>query len=457
MGVDRSPSRRFVASGLAASVSLAACGGASLPRRRVSPPAHGSFPLRLEAGKRYLTSAQGAPFLLHGDTAWSLIAQCSREQVAHYLDDRQSRGFNAILVNLVEHKFATNAPANFYGEAPFLTPNDFSTPNENYFAYADEVIEEAQRRDILVLLAPAYLGYEGGDEGWYSAMLENGGGKLRAYGRYLAERYARFGNILWVNGADYNPPNRSLTRGVAQGVRDVLPWTLQTAHCERDTAALDFWRRENWLSVNTTYISDNVVERSLVQYRQPEAMPFFLIEARYENSPLGVPATLRAQAYGTLLSGGCGHLYGNADVWHYDGPGIIPPVTDWQTALDSPGAHDMSIFKSFFSALRWDMLAPDLNDEFLVNGRLDGNSRAAVSLASDGSFGLIYAPDQRTLTVDLARLSGESVRSRWFDPTNGAYAEASGSPFTGRRTVDFAVPARNAAGQADWVLLLEPA
>src|SRR5262249_17993157 len=41
---------------------------------RVTP----AFPLRTEPGRRYLVDAVGRPFLLHGDTAWSLIAQLSR-------------------------------------------------------------------------------------------------------------------------------------------------------------------------------------------------------------------------------------------------------------------------------------------------------------------------------------------------------------------------------------------
>jgi Protein of unknown function (DUF4038) len=78
-----------------------------------------AFPLRVEAGKRYLVDAVGKPFLIHGDTAWSLIADLTREDVERYLADRRDRGFNTLLVNLIETRFARNAPANAYGELPF--------------------------------------------------------------------------------------------------------------------------------------------------------------------------------------------------------------------------------------------------------------------------------------------------------------------------------------------------
>ncbi len=117
------------------------------------------------AGSRYLTGQNNRPFFWSGDAAWSLIAQADRKEVLKYLDNRKEKGFSVIMVNLIEHKFSKNAPSNFYGDKPF-TGKPFTTPNEKYFTYADFVIREAQRRGMVVLLAPLYLGYDCGDEGW---------------------------------------------------------------------------------------------------------------------------------------------------------------------------------------------------------------------------------------------------------------------------------------------------
>jgi hypothetical protein len=124
-----------------------------------------TFPLAVKAGRRHLVDATGRPFLIHGDTAWSLIAQLTREDVLLYLDDRRARGFNTILVSLLEHRFATNAPANAYGEPPFLQPEAYNTPNRAYFRHADWVLRRAAERGFLVLLTPSYLGIGGGSEG----------------------------------------------------------------------------------------------------------------------------------------------------------------------------------------------------------------------------------------------------------------------------------------------------
>ena len=47
----------------------------------------------------------GAPFLIHGDTPWSLISGLTKEEAEQYLENRRQTGFNSIIVNLIEHKF----------------------------------------------------------------------------------------------------------------------------------------------------------------------------------------------------------------------------------------------------------------------------------------------------------------------------------------------------------------
>ncbi|GEM_PF-3697933 len=77
----------------------------------------------LKAGPagHYLTDENGTPFQLRGEAAWSLPVQLAREGVTAYLDDRQAKGFNAMLVEVinVNDGYATNAPKNAYGETPF--------------------------------------------------------------------------------------------------------------------------------------------------------------------------------------------------------------------------------------------------------------------------------------------------------------------------------------------------
>src|SRR5690606_32500712 len=150
--------------------------------------------------RRYLVDRSGDAFLINGDTAWSLIPALTKGEAGLYLDDRRRKGFNAVIVQLVENHFS--GPENRDGQQPFIPAGDFSAPNEAYFAHADWVIREARDRGIAVLLFPAYLGYACGHEGWCAELVDNGAENLRSYGRYLGRRYRDFGNIIWAAGGD---------------------------------------------------------------------------------------------------------------------------------------------------------------------------------------------------------------------------------------------------------------
>jgi len=409
-----------------------------------------AFPLHTEAGKRYLVDANGQPFLIHGDSPWDLIAQLTREQVDQYLEDRRQKRFNTVLVELMEHQYSSNPPNNVYGDPPFTTPGDFSTPNEAYFAHAEYVIAKAREKGMLVMLTPAYMGYNGGSEGWYQEMVANGETKLRAYGQYLGNRFKAYDNILWVEGGDYNPPEKALLRAVANGIRDVKAADLQSFHGVRGTSALAFLgTSEPWLTVNDIYTTEStVVDSAFTEYAR-STMPFFLVEARYEGESTGTEVVARAQGYQAVLSGASGHLYGNNPVWLFG--------SGWQTALGAPGATTLQYLKALFDSLAWWTLVPDTAGTLVTSGVGNGTTRTAAARASTGEFALIYMPSSRTIAVSLGQLSGPNVRARWYDPTNGTYSAVTGSPFAASGSRTFAPTGNNSRGFSDWVLVLESA
>jgi len=404
------------------------------------------FPLRLEPGRRYLVDAAGRPFFIKADAAWSLIAQLQRPDLERYLAARQRQGYNALLVELQEHKFSSHAPLNAYGVAPFLRPGDFTAPNDAYFEYADEVIRRAAAHGMLVMLTPAYLGYDGGDEGWYRDLSRLTSPQLREYGRYVARRLGANPNLLWVHGGDYLPPNRIVLREVAEGIREVAGPGLHTFHGSRGHSALGFLGPgEPWLNVNTIYSTEyDVIAKARAEYAR-SAMPFFLIEARYENEKGAGDEVVRRQAYQALLSGACGHTMGNKPVWDFS--------AGWQAALDSPGARSMQQFHRLLDALPWWTLAPDLDHRVLVAGA--GSGAEAVAAADPaGALALVYVPSPRAVTIDLRRLHGPQVDARWFDPVSGRERPVAGSPLSSDGLRVFSPDGANAGGAEDWVLVL---
>jgi hypothetical protein len=68
---------------------------------RASAPA---FPLKTAEGGRFLVDRKGTPFLVVGDSAWSLIVQPREADIDSYLDDRKKRGLNLPWHSLVPER-----------------------------------------------------------------------------------------------------------------------------------------------------------------------------------------------------------------------------------------------------------------------------------------------------------------------------------------------------------------
>jgi uncharacterized protein DUF4038/collagenase-like protein with putative collagen-binding domain len=417
-----------------------------------APVTSGQLPLAVERGKPYLVDAFGRPFFLHGDTAWSLIEDLKREDAELYLSDRRHRGFNALLVNLLEHRFSRNAPRNYYGEEPFHD-GDFSRPNERYFEHADWVLNRASELGLVVLLAPAYAGANGGTEGWWREMQANGVGKLRQYGEFLGKRYRHSKNIVWTHGGDYNPPDRSLIEAVIEGISAHDTAALHTAHCDRETMASEYWGDRPWLQIDTLYTYGPVHLQAVKAAQEFGKRPYILLESAYEFEHTAGELRVRAQAYQALLNGAAGHVFGNNPIWHFDGPGIFPAPIGWREALSSRGSQSMTHLLNLFSQLEWWRLRPDLKNEFLVAGHGRENARAVAALSEDRSLGLVYTPGRRSLDIDWAGFMGQ-VEARWYDPSSGVFKAATAAREPAKTIRHFETPGRNEAGLEDWVLVL---
>ncbi len=409
--------------------------------------------LRVSGNHRHLVDAENNPFLLQGDAAWSLMATLEKADASAYLKNRREKGFNAILVNLIEHKFCKNPPRNAEGEAPFTTAGDFSTPNERYFAHADWMFKEAAKNGIYVLLAPIYLGYKGTDEGWMDELMALSPAKCLEYGRYLGRRYRDFGNVIWVMGGDRNPES-ALERVdlIALGIKEHDPKHLFTAHCAPDNDAADQYGGGGWLSFNTVYTYQLIHPRLYGAYRRNPAQPFILIESSYEGEHNSSEAQIRRQAYWTILCGGFGHVFGNNPIWHFDGPGLFPVKETWRQAMDLPGSVSMKHWGDLFRSRKWQELVPDLKHEVVTKGlgEFRGLDYLAAARTADGGTVVAYLPTSRAITVNMSKISGKQARAWWFDPRSGEASTA--GAFATQGLHEFSPP-----GPGDWVLVLDDA
>lgn len=408
-----------------------------------------SFPLRASDNGRYFVDRENKPFLINGDTAWSLIGQVSREDADAYLRNCAEMGINSVIATLVESCYASLAPANFYGAVPFAEPGKLSTPQEGYFAHADWVIRRAAEYGILVVLAPAYLGCC--DDGYAQELREkNSLEDAQCYGEWVGRRYREYANIVCVWGNDLNPGDlRDKIRAMAEGVRVADPDRLQTYHAAVENSARDQWEREDaWLNCNTVYTYRPVQEQCLREYRRMPVLPFFLFESRYEHDFMEADAAqTRQQAYTALLSGACGHHYGNHPIWHMNGKRDLPGEP-WMGHLRDEGRMALRHLRALFESRNWHMLIPDESHQVVTKDYGEGEHYVAAAQTLDRRTVMVYFPQRRKVTIDLGMIRGTRVLGSWFDPKAGAWHRIDAFPASGKHPF---CPV--AAG--DWVLVLD--
>jgi hypothetical protein len=448
--------RPFIGWLVLAGTCLSAPAQAPLP----PPAAPAAFPLRVSDDRRHLVGADGRPFLVIGDAGWSLVAQLSEENIARYLEDRRQRGFNSIIVNLLEHKFASKAPAKLDGVPPFLKPGDFTQPNPAYFDYAHQAVVAAKQRGLAVWLCAAYLGWGGGDEGFFKEIKAAGPAALRSYGRFLGQRFQDLPNLVWIIGGDYALPETERWTGneLALGLREGGARQLMTAHGGQ-TSGIDTFGGQPWLAVESVYRYQPDLWRPLLAaYGRTPARPFVLLETVYEGEHDATPQQIRRQAWWPVLCGGGGQFFGNNPLWHFDGPTLFPHTNTWVQALDSVGSRDAARLGNFLTSLPWHQLIPDVDGELIAGGAGDGAERITAAYAADGSLALLYIPADgkgpREFKLNLAKFAGP-VTARWFNPAKDGPLLPCGAtlPHRGQQTLQ--TPGDNGAGANDWGLLLE--
>ncbi len=451
---------------------------------RITTAATYAYPLKVSENRRYLVDQNNKPFRIQGDSAQSLIANLTYAEAQLYFSDRQAKGFNAININLLEHKFAVHAPANRTGDQPFTSPGDFSKPNEAYFAFADSIIDLAASKGMLVSLAVMYLGYNAGDEGWWSVLTNatNTQSICYKFGLYIGNRYKNRKNVLWVIGGDYMPPPGSegelRLHKFLEGIKSAGATQLWAGDWEPNSISTDELAFASSMDLNAVYTygikghSGATYLEARTAFTSAPSRPAYLKETGYEeeHGDQGDPASVRKYEYRAVL-GGCtaGAFFGHRDTWEFAtnkwwsgfGFGHAP----WQKALNSPGTFDMVRLGQLLDTVPWfDLIPSGLAGTKNIITQGGGNYGEADYITTaatfDGKVLLAYVPPtskpSTTIEIDLAILGG-SAGARWFDPASGKYTEIAGSPLPNRGAMLFTTPGRNGGGATDWVLVLQVA
>ena len=402
------------------------------------------FPIAVTRDGLHLVDADKQPFLYQGDAAWLMFTRLTRDDAVEYLRDRRIRGFTAV------HAMLTGLPGavNRNGDRPF-EGDDLGRPGERYFDLADQMLRSAEALDLVVALAPAWTGCCG--EGWAAILERHGPERCRAYGRWLGERYRRFGNIVWLLGGNAEPSaaTREPLRALAEGLDQAAPHHLIAHHTGPGRASTDAWPDDpRWLDLDFVHHDGVAPVAARIQERvaRVRPRPVILGQGAYEGAAPGKPAPpprlLREQAYAALAAGAAGHAYGAVALWEF---------TDrWRASLDLPGAALAGKLRQLLDGRPWQQLVPDRKGQMTADA-------AAAARTPDGKLAIIYVTSPKALTIDLRKVGPRRIRGTWFDPRTGA--THAGPRAEGAGKLPFVPP--TAAGvdrtEQDWVLILEEA
>jgi hypothetical protein len=463
-----------------------------------------AFPVKYSTDSRYLIDQNGVPFPIMGRTAWFVLS-LSVSDYQTFVDDTAGRGYNSVELHVVNHDPRGNHPPfNGNGDAPFLKQlngsnwngtngaPDFTTPNEAYWTFVDGFLAYCESKGILVFMFPAYVGYQGGDEGWMQEMLAKGPRKMQTYGAWLATRYKDQKNLVWMMGGDmgtgsngFNSAQTNVEQGLMTGLKSVAGQsTLFSAEWNSESIATDQVNFGASMTLNGAYSwSGDVNTHGRRAYAHTPVEPAFLLEEPYDEegsdgngvNPSATQPVRRFQWWGWLSTIG-GYISGNGYVWPFN--------SQWRTHLDTQGSRDMARLNAFIASIAWYKLVPSglagmrtlvtaggssTSASSYVAAALAGlralvtaggsstraSSYVAAASAPDGTLLVAYVPPSHTgsVSLDMGAMSG-TTRARWFDPTSATYTTIAAA-LVNSGTRSFTTPGNNSAGNADWVLVLD--
>jgi hypothetical protein len=459
-----------------------------------NPNLHGH--VRVAPDGRHFVHADGAPFLLLGDTNWAMNTErCGLGDgdgpFFLWLRDRQAKDYSAVMTECMEIDQPNEGGYPFPGNTSWPGNGRFDDLNPAYFAGLDRRMAAVWEAGLAVCLHPTWIGKQVGmapeDAAWFS--------------RYIMARYGAY-NLIWSLSGEYQYAYthseirwtradwRALGETVAaanayghpisvhpsgrQNVEDPIEWGEEAHQASSGGEFHDEpWLDHNWLQ--TGHSLDRlwrVPQRVAENYARTPAKPVLHAEGFYERQNIeGASARMvRWQAWSAFLNGAAGHVYGAAGVWQFYDPsasvGIGADRTNsrpwhgqsWREALDYAGGKQLAHLLAFFRALPWHRLEP--HREWL---RVRGVPADVQSLtdphcaAIPGEVVVVYIPAGNSgKRIEILHVGDRDYVAQWYDPRSGAYTPASDRPIRGDRR-DGAWRAPSVYRHSDWVLLLTAA
>ena len=418
--------------------------------------------IRVTTDGHFLEYEDGTPFFWLGDTGWQLFFKLKKEAIGMYLQNRKDKGFNVIQATILDEH------PNQYGDRS-LIGNDPLQPVEKYFELVDWVVKKALEKNMVMALLPTWGDKVTAIRSKEPALFNET--NAYAYGLFLGRRYKDYPNVIWIAGgdnpafvdtADWRPVFRAMIKGLREGMGRKQ---LITYHPWGENSSTLYWHEENTLDFNmmqTGHKKHDItgwdwVKRDLAY---SPAKPVLDGEPNYEDHPVNWDKQygyfrdydVRKQLYRSVFAGACGVTYGHQAIHQFYGPDDKQPFAYpdrfWTEALDRPGAYQAGYLKQLMLSVPVNHRVPD--QSMIIGGQGEAGEYMVSFHGADSSYGMVYLPVGKTITLDMKWYKGKSVTVSWYDPARGR--SVSSVKMARMPSMSFTPPTTGAG--KDWVLIL---
>jgi len=439
----------------------------------------------------------GKPFFWLGDTDWEMFHRLTREDIEYLINTRSEQGYT-VLQGVALAEFNGVREPNRYGDWPLNNEDPtqlLTTPGNNpdnpyeydYWDHVDFAIQKAAEKKMYIGLLPTW-----GDKVahlWGDGPIIFNEQNAETYGRTLATRYAKQWNVLWILGGDrpayyksktsgneVQYDDRPIWRAMAKGIESVLGKdAFITYHPAGGSyRTTDYIHEEPWLDMNAFQSGHGAretdpwkwVEKDLTMKPQK---PTLDMEPCYEDHPVNPwdnkwtrargyfnAYDVRARIYRGVFAGSCGVTYGHHQIWQFLNKELYQPINigdtiiGWRKAVKAEAAGEMQYLKKLMLSRPY---VTRVGDQSMIKSSFtqDYKDYIAATRDSEKSYAMLYLPQNKSVSVDLSKVSGSKKNVWWFDPRNGEATP--GKSVSGGGAKSFSPPK---TGQ-DWVLVIDDA
>ncbi len=375
------------------------------------------------AGNNKYLEKDGKFFPYLADTAWTLMQRLSRREIIYYLDVRKGQGFNAVQVSAISELDGINTP-NKEGNKPF-SDGDVYKPCKEYFDLLLFLIDECEKRDIVLTLLPTWGDKFNKKWGMGPEIFtpENAG----FYGEYLASLIDCHENIIFMLGGDRpieNEIHRAIIDSMAAGLkRGERVKHLITYHPCGEASSYDFLGDCEYIDFNSIQSGHSFggknSEKMLADVIKKSEKPCLDAECFYEDFPLDFNTAfgyrfnsfdIRERIFKNMLAGSLGTVYGHQSVWCFNEREDYEYLFDWKSALLRPMANSVKSINNF-------LLNVDLSDVISYNNCYNCTCVIGKNII------VVLTENQSEFCVKLP-LGRTPNSAKWFNTENGQFYPA---------------------------------